>query len=327
PGLSVSEVLDAFDHNSTVRAPVVPVGKPPPIPQRPPRSQPNAPPPPPPPVPAVPIAATQVLQVPGTPTSEPTHPEYAASIPTTPLGTTPSPEVSSWAPPAPAPSLPKGPAVNPAFAPPPPPQPPMQPPAQPPPASTYGHPSGVPAGPPGTTHPSWAPVPPGLPPAGASPPPPGHARVVHQSSIPPMPDAPLLLDVTPHSLGVETVGGFCEHVIVRNAAIPVEHTRIFSTAQDNQESVRVRICQGESRVLHDNQGLGEVELRGLRRGRRGEIKIGVTFELSADGTLGVRAEDLGTGVEQTIRIRLVGGVSEGEIEAMKARQAALLGAR
>ena len=135
---------------------------------------------------------------------------------------------------------------------------------------------------------------------------------------------PLLLDVTPHTLGVETVGGFCEPVIARNAAIPVEQTKVFSTAQDQQDTVRVRICQGESRRLEENQGLGEVQLSGLRPAPRGQVQIGVSFVLGADGTLDVRATDLATGHQQEIRIRLVGGVSEDEIRAMQARQQALV---
>jgi molecular chaperone DnaK len=136
---------------------------------------------------------------------------------------------------------------------------------------------------------------------------------------------PLLLDVTPHTLSIETVGGFCEGVIKRNAAIPVEQTKIFSTARDDQDTVAVRICQGESRRLAENQGLGEIELSGLRRAPRGEVKIGVTFMIDADGTLGVRAQDLATGREQTIRINLVGGVPEEEIRRMMARQEAMAG--
>ncbi len=139
----------------------------------------------------------------------------------------------------------------------------------------------------------------------------------------PEPEMPLLLDVTPHTLGVETVSGFCESVIRRNSAIPVEQTRMFSTARDDQEVVRVRIYQGESRRLDENEGLGEIELSGIRPAPRGQIQIGVTFEIAADGTLAVRAKDLETGKEQTVRINLVGGVPEEEIRAMQRRQAAL----
>jgi molecular chaperone DnaK len=142
------------------------------------------------------------------------------------------------------------------------------------------------------------------------------------SSAPPAPTAaPLLLDVTPHTLGVETVGGYCECVIARNAAIPVEQTKIFTTGADDQASVSVRIVQGESRRLVENQSLGFIELTGLRRAARGTVKIGVTFLLDADGTLGVQAKDLETGREQSVRINLHGGLAEDEIKVMAARQA------
>jgi len=134
---------------------------------------------------------------------------------------------------------------------------------------------------------------------------------------------PLLLDVTPHSLGIETVAGYCETVIRRNAAIPVEQTRIFTTSGDGQTIVRVQICQGESRRLDDNQRLGEIELTGIRAAPRGAVKISVTFVLDADGTLGVRARDTETGREQTIRVHLVGGLGEADVQRMRARQSAL----
>ena len=137
---------------------------------------------------------------------------------------------------------------------------------------------------------------------------------------------PLLLDVTPHTLGIETVGGYCEGVIERNAAIPVEQTRIFSTGQDDQDSVSVRIFQGESRRLDENQPLGQVELTGLRQAARGEVQIEVTFLMDADGTLGVRARDQETGREQTVRISLVGGIGDDEIQRMRERQARMVGA-
>ena len=81
------------------------------------------------------------------------------------------------------------------------------------------------------------------------------------------------MDVTPHSLGIETVGGYCQHLIRRNAPIPTEQSRVFTTANDNQDSVCIRICQGEQRVYENNQTLGEIELQGLRSAPRGEVKI------------------------------------------------------
>lgn len=130
---------------------------------------------------------------------------------------------------------------------------------------------------------------------------------------------PLLLDVTPLSLSVETVAGYCEHIIKRNSAIPTEQTRIFSTGRDDQESVVVRICQGESRRLDDNQLLGEVALEGLPPAKRGAVQIEVTFMIDADGTLSVRAMDKETQREQSIRIALIGGVDEAELGDMQAR--------
>ncbi len=135
-------------------------------------------------------------------------------------------------------------------------------------------------------------------------------------------NAPLLLDVTPHTLSIETVGGFCEPVIARNAPIPAEETRVFSTARDDQDKLQCRICQGESRKLGENQELGEITLEGLGKGARGKIKINVAFMLDADGTLAVTASDSATGRQQTVKIVLLAGVSDEEVQKAKARQEA-----
>ncbi|MFW6050777.1 MAG: Hsp70 family protein [Myxococcota bacterium] len=137
---------------------------------------------------------------------------------------------------------------------------------------------------------------------------------------------PLLLDVTPQSLGIETVGGFCAPLVERNAPVPAEQTRTFSTARDDQETVVVRICQGESRTFADNQPLGEVELSGLRRAPRGEVRVDISFRLDANGTLEVEASDSDTGQVQSIRVQLLGGADDAEIAAMRRRQDAVLGA-
>jgi molecular chaperone DnaK len=137
--------------------------------------------------------------------------------------------------------------------------------------------------------------------------------------------APLLLDVTPQSLRIETVAGFTEVIIERNAAIPVEQSRLFTTSRVYQDVVRARVCQGESRKLAENQELGVLELQGIRSGQRGKAQIEVTFLLDADGTLKVSAKDMHTGVAETIRINLVGAVQEDEILRMQQRQQALVG--
>jgi molecular chaperone DnaK len=149
--------------------------------------------------------------------------------------------------------------------------------------------------------------------------------VLETIALPPSAQAPLLLDVTPQTLRIETVAGYTEVIIERNAAIPVEQSRVFITSQDFQDTVRARVCQGESRKLVENQELGSVELTNLKPTARGKTKIEVTFVMDADGTLQVRAKDLGTGSEQSIRIDLVGAVQPEEIARMQQRQQALVG--
>jgi molecular chaperone DnaK len=131
---------------------------------------------------------------------------------------------------------------------------------------------------------------------------------------------PLLLDVTPQSLRVETVGGLSQLVIARNSTIPLEQTRQFATAYDNQQEVRIRIAQGEQPKFSENQPLGELELSGLRPAPRGDVTIAVTFELDADGTLRVRAEDTLTGLQTTARINLLTMPGAAQADAMAARQ-------
>jgi molecular chaperone DnaK len=142
---------------------------------------------------------------------------------------------------------------------------------------------------------------------------------------PEAPATPLLLDVTPLSLGVETVDGYCEHIIRRNSAIPAGQTKMFTTARDRQDAVIVRICQGEDRQISGNQLLGEVVLDGLRPAARGKVQIAVRFMIDADGTLQVRAQDVGTGQQQQIAIKLIGELADEEIEELTKRHEAKLG--
>jgi molecular chaperone DnaK len=146
-----------------------------------------------------------------------------------------------------------------------------------------------------------------------------------QSSAPaPAPrPAPLLIDVTPLSLGVETVGGFCDILIEANTPVPCDRTRSFSTASAGQTTVHVRVSQGPSGRFAENTFLGELELSGIAPADRSETQIVVTFEIDADGILNVRARDGKTGHETTARIQLVGTQTDPrEIEAMRARQKA-----
>ncbi|MFZ1863565.1 MAG: Hsp70 family protein [Polyangiales bacterium] len=144
-------------------------------------------------------------------------------------------------------------------------------------------------------------------------------------AVPEATDAPLLLDVTPLSLGVETVDGYCEHIIRKNSAIPAGQTKMFTTARDRQETVVVRICQGEDRRVAGNQLLGEVVLDGLRPAARGKVQIAVRFMIDADGTLQVKAQDVGTGQQQQIAIKLIGELHDHQIEHLRQRHEAKLG--
>jgi len=126
----------------------------------------------------------------------------------------------------------------------------------------------------------------------------------------------LLLDVTPLSLGIETLGGIFTKIIERNTTIPTKKSQIFSTATDNQPAVSIKICQGEREMAADNKLLGNFELIGIPPAPRGIPQIEVTFDIDANGILHVSAKDLGTGKEQSIRITASSGLSEEEIKKM-----------
>jgi len=126
----------------------------------------------------------------------------------------------------------------------------------------------------------------------------------------------LLLDVTPLSLGIETLGGVFTKLIERNTTIPTKKSEVFSTAADNQPAVSIRVCQGEREMAADNKLLGNFELVGIPPARRGLPQIEVTFDIDANGILHVSAKDRGTGKEQSIRITASSGLSEEEINRM-----------
>ncbi|MDB5624263.1 MAG: Heat shock protein Hsp70, partial [Tardiphaga sp.] len=126
----------------------------------------------------------------------------------------------------------------------------------------------------------------------------------------------LLLDVTPLSLGIETLGGVFTRIIDRNTTIPTKKSQVFSTAEDNQNAVTIRVFQGEREMAADNKVLGQFDLMGIPPSPRGMPQIEVTFDIDANGIVNVSAKDKATGKEQQIRIQASGGLSEADIEKM-----------
>ncbi|MCJ2181893.1 molecular chaperone DnaK [Novosphingobium sp. 1949] len=126
----------------------------------------------------------------------------------------------------------------------------------------------------------------------------------------------LLLDVTPLSLGIETLGGIMTKMIDRNTTIPTKKSQVYSTAEDNQQAVTIRVFQGEREMAQDNKLLGQFDLVGIPPARRGVPQIEVTFDIDANGIVNVSAKDKGTGKEQQIRIQASGGLSDSDIDQM-----------
>jgi molecular chaperone DnaK len=126
----------------------------------------------------------------------------------------------------------------------------------------------------------------------------------------------LLLDVTPLSLGIETLGGVFTRIIDRNTTIPTKKSQVFSTAEDNQNAVTIRVFQGEREMAADNKILGQFDLVGIPPAPRGVPQIEVAFDIDANGIVNVSAKDKATGKEQQIRIQASGGLSEADIEKM-----------
>jgi molecular chaperone DnaK len=140
---------------------------------------------------------------------------------------------------------------------------------------------------------------------------------IHAASLMnPTRDDAFLLDVTPLSLRIGVAGGLAECVIERNTPVPIEQTRRFTTFKDYQESVDIRVYQGESRDVRENELLGQFMFSGFEKARRGEASIDITFEINADGIVEVKAKDLSTGKQASTRITLSAGLSDGDIDSI-----------
>lgn len=126
----------------------------------------------------------------------------------------------------------------------------------------------------------------------------------------------LLLDVTPLSLGIETMGGICTKLITRNTTIPTKKSQVFSTAADNQTKVGISILQGEREFAKDNKKLGDFELTGIPMAPRGHPQIEVTFDIDANGIMNVSAKDKATGKVNNVTIKSSGGLSDADIDRM-----------
>jgi molecular chaperone DnaK len=126
----------------------------------------------------------------------------------------------------------------------------------------------------------------------------------------------ILLDVTPHTLGIMVVGGYFEGLIPQNSTVPTSRSKTFTTVRDNQTAVKILVLQGESHRAEDNELLGEFVLMGLRRAPAGQVEVDVTFEINADGIVSVHARDLETGQQQSITVTASSGLTRDEIDAM-----------
>jgi len=126
----------------------------------------------------------------------------------------------------------------------------------------------------------------------------------------------VLLDVTPHALGIMTFGSRFEELIAQNTTVPTQRTQIFTTSRDNQTAVKILVMQGDTEKGEANELLGEFVLTGLRRAPKGSVEIEVTFEINADGIVSVRAKDMETGLEQSIQVTATSGLTRDEIKTM-----------
>ncbi|MCA2978125.1 MAG: molecular chaperone DnaK [Myxococcaceae bacterium] len=134
----------------------------------------------------------------------------------------------------------------------------------------------------------------------------------------------VLLDVTPQSLGVAVAGGFVRKLIPKNTTVPTSVTEVFNTSKDEQSTVKIMVLQGEAEVAHHNELLGEFILTGLRKAKRGEVEIDVTFDINSEGIVSVSAKDRETGLQQSIQVTASGGLTEDELRRILDEQADML---
>ncbi|MCC6903859.1 MAG: Hsp70 family protein, partial [Polyangiaceae bacterium] len=125
----------------------------------------------------------------------------------------------------------------------------------------------------------------------------------------------ILLDVTPHALGIMTFGSYFEELIPQNTTVPTSRTKVFTTSRDDQTAVKILVMQGESKKADENELLGEFILTGLRRAPKGHVEIEVTFEINTDGIVSVHAKDLETGQAQSIQVTATSGLTQDEIKS------------
>jgi molecular chaperone DnaK len=240
-------------------------------------------------------------------------PTTARGMPAVPTGTqrgmhvqTPPPQPVVQQPPPPPTPRKTAPSSPPPLVPQAPPSPPPLVPQAPPSAPTLYAPQ-QPIAQPNT------PLPTPLPPA------PQAGMLPQTFPVLPKAPAPVVLDVTPRGLGIATVAGYCEELIRRNSRVPAEIKKLFTTSRDQQRSVRILVCQGESRKLDNNVVLGDLRLDNLPARPRGETSIEVTFLLDASGILQVHARDAQTGQEQRATLDLVGAMPQQEVATSRDR--------
>ena len=125
--------------------------------------------------------------------------------------------------------------------------------------------------------------------------------------------------MTPHALGIQTIGGYCDTIVERNSSIPLRATRTFSTSRDGQTQVKLQVLEGESRMAADNRPLGRLTLQGLPSAPRGGVQIDVTFEIDTDGLLNVTARDKTSGLVQRAQLSIAGTVDAEERDALLAQ--------